>query len=248
MKNIKQLFFGNLKVEPKRKTQLIEFCKKLNLKFNDIELLDLAFHHRSYSNENKEHKRYNNERLEFLGDSVLGMATAAFLYEDMAENTEGDLAKIKSTVVSEKTLAPIALQIGLDKMLVLGHGEEVSGGRKKPAILADCVEAVIGAYYLDSGYEKASDFVLTYIVPEIRKVQQDKGAKDFKTTLQEYCQQKFKKIPFYTTVKRTGPDHDQTFYIQVSAGDKTYGPVSGKSKKEGEQLAAKLALENLKVI
>ena len=151
MKSLKYLFFGSRTVTQERKKELLDFCKPLGLKFNDIELLDLAFHHRSYSNEHSQHKRYNNERLEFLGDSVLGMVTAAFLYEDMAQNPEGDLAKIKASVVSEKSLAPIGLSIGIDKMLVLGRGEQLSGGREKPAIIADCVEAVIGAYYLDSG-------------------------------------------------------------------------------------------------
>ena len=126
MKSLKHLFFGKRKVSPERISQLSAFCKPLGLKFNDIELLDLAFHHRSYSNEHSQHKRYNNERLEFLGDSVLGMVTAAFLYEDMAENPEGDLAKIKASVVSEKSLAPIGRTIGVDKMLVMGKGEELS--------------------------------------------------------------------------------------------------------------------------
>lgn len=245
MKNLKKIFFGNRKVSAERKKELYDFCKPLSIKFNDIELLDLAFHHRSYSNENVQHKRYNNERLEFLGDSVLGMATAAFLYADMAENPEGDLAKIKAQVVSEKTLAPIGLSIGIDKMLVLGKGEEMTNGRKKPAIIADCVEAVIGAYYIDSGYEKARDFVLHFIIPEIRKVQDHKGNQDYKTLLQEYFQKQSKKTPFYELVKTEGPDHDQTFYMSVRLGDKVYGPKTGKSKKEAEQSVAEYAYRQL---
>ncbi|MDE5898503.1 MAG: ribonuclease III, partial [Treponemataceae bacterium] len=122
-----------------RRRQLEQFCRPLGLQFKNLALLELAFHHRSFSNENKEWRHYNNERLEFLGDSVLGLAAAAFLYDDMAENPEGDLAKVKSVVVSEKTLAPIALRFGIDRMLVLGRGEDLSGGRQKPAILADCM-------------------------------------------------------------------------------------------------------------
>lgn len=245
MKNLKHIFFGSRKVSQERKVQLQEFCKPLGLKFNDIELLDLAFHHRSYSNEHTQHKRYNNERLEFLGDSVLGMVTAAFLYEDMAENPEGDLAKIKASVVSEKSLAPIGLSIGIDRMLVLGKGEEMSDGRKKPAIIADCVEAVIGAYYLDSGYEKANEFVLRFIIPEIRKVQQNKGNMDYKTMLQEYFQKKSKQCPFYELNKTSGPDHNQTFFVSVHLGSKVFGPAEGKSKKEAEQKAAKIAYDTL---
>ena len=246
MKNLKHIFFGSRKVSEERRNELLEFCKKLGIKFNDIDLLDLAFHHRSYSNEHTQHKRYNNERLEFLGDSVLGMATAAFLYVDMAENPEGDLAKIKAAVVSEKSLAPIGMSIGVDKMLVLGKGEELSGGRSKPAIVADCVEAVIGAYYVDSGYEKARDFVLKFIIPEIRKIQQNKGNLDYKTLVQEYFQKQSKKCPFYELVKTEGPDHDQIFYVSVYLGEKVFGPATGKSKKEAEQKAAQLAYEKIK--
>ena len=224
---------------------LVQFCKRLSIRFSDIELLDLAFHHRSYSNENAEHRHVNNERLEFLGDSVLGMATATFLYEDMIDNPEGDLARIKSVVVSEQSLAPIALGIGIDKMLIMGKGEELSGGRQKKAILADAVEAVIGAYYLDSGYEAAEKLVLSFIVPEIRKVQQNKGTRDYKTLLQEFYQKKYKACPTYELVKKTGPDHDQTFWVNVHLGETTYGPAQWKNKKEAEQNAAKCAYDTV---
>lgn len=224
---------------------LIQFCKALSIRFSDLELLDLAFHHRSFSNENSEHRHVNNERLEFLGDSVLGMATATFLYEDMMDNPEGDLARIKSVVVSEQTLAPIALDIGIDRMLIMGKGEEKSGGRQKKAILADAVEAVIGAYYLDSGYDAAEKLVLSFIVPEIRKVQQNKGTRDYKTLLQEFYQKKYKACPVYELVKRTGPDHDQIFWVNVHLGDTCYGPAQGKNKKEAEQNAARQAYETV---
>ena len=172
------------------------------------------------------------------------LATADFLYSDMKNNPEGDLAKIKSVVVSEKSLAPIALKFGIDRMLVLGHGEECSGGRKKPAILADCMEAVIGAYYLDSGFEAAEKYVLSFIIPEIRKVQ-DSGGKDFKTLLQELYQKKCKRCPVYQIVSVSGPDHQQTFSVVVQLSDKVYGPCSGFSKKDAEQKAAELAYRTL---
>lgn len=233
-------------ISSERKRALLEFCRPLGLKFKNLELLDLAFHHCSYSNENHSARLYNNERLEFLGDSVLGLATADFLYNDMSRtHAEGDLAKIKGVVVSEKTLAPIGLSFGIDKMLVLGHGEELSGGRKKPAIIADCMEAIIGAYYLDSGYNACEKYVLSFIVPEIRKVQEF-GGKDFKTLLQELYQKKCKQAPRYELLGVSGPDHAQVFTVNVHLGDSVYGPAEGKSKKEAEQKVAEMAYNCLK--
>ena len=225
-----------------RKEALNTFCKKVKIRFKNLELLDQAFHHRSITNEKKHIK--NNERLEFLGDSVLGMVTAAYLYNNL-DNPEGDLAKIKSAVVSEKALAPRALDFGIDKLLILSKGEEATGGRTKPAILADCMEAVIGAYYLDSGYKNAEKYVLEFIIPSVEKTLTE-GTKDYKTKLQEAYQKKTKKSPQYVLVSKTGPAHDQTFVVNVVLGDKTYGPAKGKSKKEAEQTAAKMALDSLK--
>ena len=222
----------------RRKNQLLQFCKSVDIKFKNIELLEQAFHHRSITNEKKVQ---NNERLEFLGDSVLGMVTAAFLYNSL-DNPEGDLAKIKSAVVSEKSLAPIALRLGIDKLLEMGKGEEMTGGRTKPAILADCMEAVIGAYYLDSGYKCAEKYVLSFIVPEVEKVLAG-GMKDFKTQLQELFQKTSKECPVYELVSKSGPDHDQIFTVCVHLGNKIYGPCHGKTKKAAEQAAAKLAIE-----
>jgi ribonuclease-3 len=217
---------------------LNEFCHRVHIKFKDIELLNQAFNHRSVTNEKK--SEGNNERLEFLGDSVLGMVTSSYLYNTL-ENPEGELAKIKSAVVSEKALAPIAIKLGIDKLIVLGHGEELSGGRTKPAILADCMEAIIGAYYLDSGYRNAEQYVLSFIKPEIENVLKF-GMKDFKTLLQEKFQKISKSFPVYELIKSYGPDHDQTFEVVVHLGDKIFGPKSGKSKKEAEQNVAKEAL------
>ena len=228
-------------MDKSRKEQLNLFCKKVKIRFKNLEMLDLAFHHRSITNEKKHIK--NNERLEFLGDSVLGIVTAAYLYNNFP-NPEGDLAKIKSAVVSEKALAPIALEFGIDNLLVLGKGEESSGGRTKPAILADCMEAIIGAYYLDSGYKNAEKYVLEFIIPEINRTITT-GVKDYKTQLQEMYQKKTKSTPKYELAEKTGPAHDQTFVVYVSLGDKKYGPAKAKSKKEAEQIAAKLALDSL---
>ena len=228
-------------MDKKRKKALTDFCTKVNIHFKNLELLDQAFYHRSVTNEKKH--VHNNERLEFLGDSVLGMVTASYLYRSL-ENPEGDLAKIKSIVVSEKALAPVALDFGVDKLLVLSHGEEMTGGRKKPAILADCMEAIIGAYYLDSGYKNVEKYVLEFIMPAVNEVLEN-GIKDYKTDLQEICQKKYKKCPVYELVERTGPDHDQTFKYIVHIGDKTFGPATGKTKKQAEQNVAKEALDYL---
>jgi len=232
-------------LSPNRIKDLINFSKGISIKFSNLNLLELAFTHRSFGNESNAKKHENNERLEFLGDSVLGMATAAYLYEHLMDTPEGELSKIKSTVVSEQSLAPIALKIGIDKMLILGKGEEMSGGRHKKAILADAVEAVIGAYYLDSGYKAAEKLVLEFMIPEIEKVLENKGTKDFKTMLQEAHQKKYKTCPTYELVKETGPDHDRVFWVTVHLKNASYGPESGKSKKEAEQNVAKKAWNEL---
>lgn len=229
-------------IDPQRKKELLEFCRNLDLHFKNLGYLDLAFHHRSFSNENEAYRRFNNERLEFLGDSVLGLVTAHFLYSDMEENPEGDLAKIKANVVSEKSLAPIALEkMHIDRYLIMGKGEEKTGGRTKPAILADAVEAVIGALYLDSGYGAAEKLVKELIVPEVRKVQNDRGNKDYKTLLQEFWLKKYHEVPRYEFVRKTGPDHEQVFWMKVHLGGVSYGPASGRSKKAAEQEAARMA-------
>ena len=238
---MKSLYFFFM--DKKRKEQLNLFCKKVKIRFKDLELLDLAFHHRSITNEKKHVK--NNERLEFLGDSVLGIVTAAYLYKSFENSPEGDLAKIKSAVVSEKSLAPIAIELGIDKLLVLGKGEEATGGRTKPAILADCMEAIIGAYYLDSGYKNAEKYVLEFIIPQIDRAVSD-GIKDYKTQLQELYQKKTKKVPVYKLVEKTGPAHDQTFVVTVNLGEKLFGPAHAKTKKDAEQAAAKIALDYIK--
>lgn len=234
----------NIKVAVKnRKNELLQFCKSVDIHFKNLDLLDQAFNHRSIKNEKKELQ--NNERLEFLGDSVLGMVTAAYLYKNL-ENSEGDLAKIKSAVVSEESLAPIANKLGINKLLRMSKGEEMTGGRNKPAILADCMEAIIGAYYVDSGYKAAEKYVLEFIIPEIKNVLENGiGMKDYKTVLQEKYQKLTKTTPKYELLSVSGPDHEQIFEVQVLLGEKAFGPVKGKSKREAQQQAAKLALDYL---
>jgi len=199
--------------------------------------------HRSVSNETG--IKANNERLEFLGDSILGAVCATLLYRSYKDKSEGELAKIKAVVVSEDILSGIALKLEIDKMLLLGKGEEMSGGRTKKAILADAMEALIGSLYLDSGYKTAFDFVSDCLQPEIDKVTGTNYHKDYKSILQEYCQREFHSYPEYIMVKRTGPEHDRTFWMEVHINDKVYGAGIGHNKKSAEQEAAKLACESL---
>jgi len=201
--------------------------------------------HRSVSNETG--NKINNERLEFLGDSILGAVCATLLYQTYKDKTEGELAKIKAVVVSEDILSDIALEYKIDDMLLLGKGEERSGGRAKKAILADAMEAVIGALYLDSGYKPAFEFVKRCIEPEIYKVTGENYHKDYKSLLQEYCQQQYRCYPEYIMVKRTGPEHERTFWMEVRINETVYGAGTGRNKKSAEQEAAKAAWEQLTI-
>ncbi len=225
-----------------RREQLAAFQKSTGYRFKDINLLNQALTHRSYGNEESS-SRGNNERLEFLGDAILGLAVAAQLFTKLGDKAEGELARIKSFVVSEDTLSDIASSIGLDELLLVGKGEERSGGRGKKAILADAMEALFGAVYVDGGFEKARELVLKYLVPEISKVLEDRHRKDYKTLLQEYAQKWLKTYPVYALASKSGPDHDRTYQISCSLKGSSWGPASGKTKKEAEQAAAALAYE-----
>ena len=230
-------------VSSERSKELQVFEKQAEIRFRNRELLNLAFCHRSYANENEQMD--NNEKLEFLGDSVLGLVVAEYLFDTMTESPEGDLAKIKSFVVSEEVLAAVAQDLRVDNFILIGRGEEYSGGRTKKALLADAMEAIIGAYFIDSGLKKSRKFILEQIVPEIHKVQENRHKKDYKTLLQEHVQKQYKTYPKYTLLKKTGPDHSKTFWMQVQIKDHSYGPGKGKNKKEAEQQAARLAYEAL---
>ncbi|MDR0316359.1 MAG: ribonuclease III [Treponema sp.] len=230
-------------LDPGRKKQLAAFQKAAGIRFRSLELLNLSFMHRSLSNESG--IRLNNERLEFLGDSILGAACATLLYEKYAEKSEGELAKIKSVVVSEDVLSGVARVLQIDTILLLGRGEELSGGRTKKAILADALEALIGALYLDSGYKAAFDFVKRYFIPEIEHITETDSHRDYKSLLQELCQHFFRSYPEYRMVKRSGPEHERIFWIEVSVDSKVYGPGTGRNKKSAEQEAARMAYQAL---
>jgi len=226
-----------------RKNKLAVFQKAAGFKFKNTALLNLSFTHRSVSNESG--NKINNERLEFLGDSILGAVCATLLYQSYSEKSEGELAKIKSVVVSEDILSVVAHGLHIDEMLLLGKGEELSGGRTKNAILADALEALIGALYLDSGYKAAFDFVSRCISPEIKKATGSDYHKDYKSLLQEYCQRRYRCYPEYIMVKRSGPEHERVFWMEVRINETVYGSGTGRNKKSAEQEAAKTAWEKL---
>jgi len=229
-----------------RRKELLHFQKNAGLRFRRLDLLDLAFCHRSYVNETYE-EIDNNERLEFLGDSVLGIVVADYLFRLLPDRPEGDLAKVKSHVVSEDALAEIALNLGIDSIVHVGKGEELSGGRTKKALLSDSMEALIGAWYLDTGYEKAARFILYYLKDPINRVLANKHRKDYKTLLQEIVQKRFHSYPKYVLDRKTGPDHQRTFWMNVVVDENVFGPGEGANKKSAEQEAAKLAYDFLEL-
>ena len=225
-----------------RKRELFSFTESLGLSFDDYRLLNLAFTHTSYANECKG-KVDNNERLEFLGDSVLGMVTAEYLFSSFTWFHEGEFSKIKSVVVSEESLSEVALSLHFDRYILVGRGEKSQNGMMKKAILADAMEAVIASLYLDQGIESARKFVLSFIPQQIEKMLANRlSYKDYKTELQEYLQKRRGKVPKYVLVSQTGPDHDQVFSVTVELGTKVYGPAEGRNKKSAEQAAARMAL------
>lgn len=220
----------------------MSFCSEHDLEFTDLRYLNLAFTHKSYANEAKCDSD-NNERLEFLGDTVLGFTTAEYLFLNYTDYHEGDFSKIKAAVVSEESLAEVAVRFNIDRFLLMGRGEMMQGGKQKKAILADAMEAVIAAIYLDQGFEKARSYVLSFIKGQVEKYLANKVSyRDYKTVLQEYLQKKRKPLPVYKVINQTGPDHDQEFTVNVTVMNKVYGPAKGKNKKSAEQSCAHLAL------
>lgn len=207
--------------------------------FSNAALLETAFTHRSYINETHT-PNDDNERLEFLGDSVLGLCIAHILFDTFSGSREGDLARMKSALVSEASLAQIARRLELGDILRLGRGEEMSGGRQKPAILADALEALFGAYYLDAGAEAVSSLIRRLFSEKLRELSTSSG-KDFKSIMQEYAQKRGFGLPVYTVAKAEGPEHARLFYVSCTIDGLTVGPLAGRTKKEAEQRAAEQA-------
>lgn len=217
--------------------------KKLGYEFKKRELLTNALIHKSYIK--KDEKCGNNERLEFLGDSVLGFTVAEYLYKNYKDLPEGELTKVRSTVVCETCLFKIALGIGLGDYIYMGKGEEQSNGRKRPSILSDAMEAVFAAVYLDGGIDEVKKVILSLLKEEIEIAVKGRDAKDYKTVLQELVQKDNAYAPKYILIKEEGPDHDKVFTCAVTLNGEIIGQGTGKTKKEAEKEAAKIALSKL---
>ena len=214
----------------------------LGYRFHNITLLQNALTHSSYANERWHDSLMSNERLEFLGDSILGMLVAEHLYRIFPNRPEGELTRMRADMVCEQSLAAIAEKLELGKHLLLGHGEE-AGGRNRPSILADAVESVIAACYLDGGFESAAAFIRNFILCDV-PVRQMHNV-DYKTNLQELVQRKKDQVLTYRLAGEAGPDHDKQFTVEVSLNGTVVGQGIGRSKKKAEQDAARMAIEKL---
>ena len=217
----------------------------LGVNFNDQTMLQQALIHRSYLNENLDTVSTSNERLEFLGDAILGFVVAERLYHQFPDFSEGELTKLRSALVRGETLSRVALSLNLGKHVYFGHGEEESGGRFRSRNLSCTLEAVIGAILIDQGFEVAQAFILKILASEFERVIENKLVADYKSRLQQVIQSKYKLTPIYHTVKETGPDHAKIFTVEALAGDMVLGQGRGRSKRAAAMEAARHALETL---
>lgn len=224
---------------------LRELEEKLGYHFKNTALIEEALRHSSYANEHRGAAIFSNERLEFLGDSVLGFVTAEFLFRGHPGLPEGDLTRIRAALVCEESLHEVAQSIGLGKYLKFGNGEEACGGRTRPSILADATEAVFAAVYLDGGITAARELIHRVLLDKEREEIVEERRRDYKTALQELVQRKADQVLTYRMVGEQGPDHDKTFEAEVQLNGAAIGRGCGHSKKEAEQMAAKTALKGL---
>jgi ribonuclease-3 len=215
----------------------------IGYRFRDISLLQNALSHSSYANERFHDSLRSNERLEFLGDSVLGMVVAEHLYRTYPDRPEGELSRTRADMVCESSLAVIARKLGLGEHLLLGHGEALTGGKNRPSILADAVESVIAAIYLDGGFAPAKEFVHKFVLTTVT-VEKPRNM-DYKTIFQELIQQKKGQVITYTLLRESGPDHNKEFVVQVCINGAPVGEGIGSSKKRAEQDAARNALTQM---
>lgn len=222
-----------------------ELEQKLNYMFRNPALLQEALSHSSYANEHRAAHLNSNERLEFLGDSVLGFVTAEFLFRQHPDLPEGDLTRIRAALVCEQSLYEVARKLDLGRYLCLGKGEEAGGGRERTSILADATEAVFAAVYLDGGIEAASALIHRVLLDAEREEVVEERRRDYKTALQELVQRHADQVLTYRMVGEQGPDHDKTFVAEVLLNGTAVGTGSGHSKKEAEQAAARAALETM---
>ena len=231
-------------LHPEREKELRDFEGKLGVGFLNLNLLNQALTHSSYGHEKN---RPDNERLEFLGDAVLKLAATEYLYNKFPGYAEGDLTKIRATVISDETFAGVGAKLGLGDVLLLSSNEKKSGGAKRKSNLANTFEALIGALYLDSGLGKARDLIVERLRGEIETVSSAGYIRDYKSALQEYAQKQKHQLPHYRVIKESGPKHRRVFWIEVRVRGKKYGIGRGANKKEAEQRAAAMALKGLKL-
>ncbi len=222
---------------------MFKLQEKIGYTFKDASILRTAMTHSSYANESRDKRIECNERIEFLGDSVLSLITSDYIYLQYRQTPEGELTKIRASVVCEQALFEVANSIGLSEHILLGKGEEAGGGRNRPSILADAMEALIGALYLDGGFEVAQKFVLTYLKPKIALAAKGKTFRDYKTMLQEIVQKSKEEVLSYHLVSESGPDHNKHFEVEVLLNSNVFAKGEGRSKKEAEQMAARSALQ-----
>lgn len=221
-----------------------QFEVNAGVKFKNANLLRQAFTHRSYINENRDSGLEHNERLEFLGDAVLELVITDYLFNKRSDSDEGEMTALRSALVNADTCARVATSLGANDFLLLSKGEAKDTlGRARQYILANTLEAVIGAIYVDQGYDVAKNFILTHVAPLMEEVLTEGTWIDAKSLFQEKAQEFVGHTPVYKTVKETGPDHDKHFTVRVSVNDEVYGEGVGKSKQDAEQVAAKDALE-----
>ncbi|MSR87586.1 MAG: ribonuclease III [Candidatus Zambryskibacteria bacterium] len=220
-----------------------KFEENAGVKFRDANILRQAFTHRSYINENRGSGLEHNERLEFLGDAVLELVITDYLYNRLKDSAEGEMTSLRSALVNADTCAKVATTLGANDFLLLSKGESKDTGRARQYILANTLEAVIGAIYVDQNYEVAKNFILTHMVPLMEDILKSGTWIDAKSLFQERAQEIIGHTPVYKTIKESGPDHDRHFTVSVSVGNEVYGQGDGKSKQDAEQEAAKDALE-----
>ena len=227
----------------KDRKKLLELEKKIGYPFQDFDLLIRAMTHSSYANEHKKEQREHNERLEFLGDAVLELISSDYLFRNYPDIPEGTLTKKRASMVCEPTLALCAREISLGEYLLLGKGEDATGGRKRDPIVSDAMEALIGAIYLDGGFANAKEFIDRFILDDIENKQL---FYDSKTTLQEIVQGSYDEDVRYEIVKEEGPDHNKNFYVHALLGERILGEGCGHTKKAAEQQAAYCAIKKLR--
>ncbi len=232
-------------ISNERRNELLKFSKKLGVEFKDLNFLNTALTHTSYANE-KERQMDDNERLEFLGDAVLELASSTYLYNNFKSLSEGELTKTRASIVCQDTLAKLAKKLELGDLLLLGNGEESNGGRERTSILEDAFEAIIGAIYLDQGWVIALDYVIRQLAPEFESARIGNYRRDYKTVLQEIVQQNPLRKITYVELSVNGPDHMRLYEYAVDIDGKIYGSGNGRSKKIAEQMAAKKTLELIK--